>query len=62
MESGGPRTERPSRRGFGTIFIEDGLQHELGTTSRLEYRPEGFRCEITIPRLDHADPEARAAW
>jgi PAS domain S-box-containing protein len=61
-ESGGPRTERPSRRGFGTTFIEDGLQHELGTASRLEFRPEGFRCEISIPRLDPPDPEARAGW
>jgi PAS domain S-box-containing protein len=61
-ESGGPRTERPSRRGFGTTFLEDGLQHELGATSRLEFRPAGLRCEISIPQPDPADPEARAPW
>ncbi len=59
-ESGGPRLAPPSRRGFGTTFIEDGLQHELGTTSRLEFRPDGLRCEIFIPGLDRAAPEARA--
>lgn len=51
-ESGGPSLVPPSRRGFGTTFIEDGLQHELGTPSRIEFRPEGLRCEISVPCLD----------
>jgi two-component sensor histidine kinase len=58
IESGGPRVSRPSRRGFGTTFLEDGLNHELGAAARIEFRPEGLRCEISIPRIDRDEPEA----
>ncbi|MEN8181231.1 MAG: PAS domain S-box protein [Myxococcota bacterium] len=49
VESGGRVLAEPSRRGFGTLFIEEGLEHELGAAVRIEFRPSGLRCEISVP-------------
>lgn len=46
-ESGGPPVQPPTRRGFGTRLIERGMSGELGSEVRLDFRPEGLRCEIT---------------
>ncbi|HET6520013.1 MAG TPA: HWE histidine kinase domain-containing protein [Geminicoccaceae bacterium] len=48
VESGGPPVAPPSRRGFGTRLIERIVAHELGGSSRLEFREEGVRCEVRM--------------
>ncbi len=48
-ESGGPKVSAPSRRGFGTLMVERGLEVELGGAARLEFAPAGVRCEIEFP-------------
>jgi two-component sensor histidine kinase len=59
-ESGGPPVEQPERAGFGTRLVHGVVTHELGGTAKMEFRQEGLRCEIHVPRehvqLDEALP------
>jgi two-component sensor histidine kinase len=56
-ETGGPPTEAPSRRGFGSRLLERGLAAELRGTVALGFPPQGLVCEIDAPApVD--DPEA----
>ena len=48
-EAGGRRSGSPRRKGFGTELLERMLPYSLGARSRLQYRPEGFGCEIELP-------------
>jgi two-component sensor histidine kinase len=48
-EQGGPQVEPPTRRGFGSQLIEFNIAHEFGGEARLDYRPEGLQCVLTIP-------------
>ncbi len=48
-EQDGPSVEMPTRKGFGSQFIERGLAHELEAVVKLDYRREGFVCRIDIP-------------
>jgi PAS domain S-box-containing protein len=46
-ESGGPAVIQPTRRGFGSRLLEEGLVQDLGGETKLDYAPEGVRCEIS---------------
>lgn len=46
-ESGGPPVTPPSRRGFGSRLLEDGLVHDLGGQTKLDYAADGVRCEMS---------------
>ncbi|MGF9763982.1 HWE histidine kinase domain-containing protein [Microvirga sp. 0TCS3.31] len=48
-ENGGPPVAPPSRKGFGSRLIQDGLARELNGEVRLVYRPEGVACTIDVP-------------
>jgi len=48
-ESDGPPVTPPSRRGFGSRVIEQGLAHELGGAVELDYAPSGVVCTIDVP-------------
>jgi two-component sensor histidine kinase len=48
-ENGGPPVSQPSRKGFGSRLIQDGLARELNGEVRLVYRPEGVVCTIDVP-------------
>ena len=49
QERNGPPVTPPSRKGFGSQVLEQGLAHELEGTIRLEYPAEGCVCTIDIP-------------
>lgn len=49
VESGGPTVSSPTRRGLGTILIEEGAAYELGGRVSIEYPPEGVRCLLEFP-------------
>jgi hypothetical protein len=42
----------PLNRGFGTRLIQDSLARELAGQARLDFRPDGLRCEISF----HGEP------
>ncbi|MBB3018618.1 PAS domain S-box-containing protein [Microvirga lupini] len=48
-EHGGPLVAPPSRKGFGSRLIQDGLARELNGEVRLTYQPEGVVCTIDVP-------------
>ena len=48
-EIGGPPVAQPTRRGFGSLLIEQTVRFELKGTSEVRYDPEGFRCRIDLP-------------
>ena len=49
QESGGPPVAPVRGRGFGTDLIERIVAHELKHEVKLDFRPEGVRCVLTIP-------------
>jgi len=46
-ETGGPKVQVPSRKGFGRRIIERMMAHLKGTT-RFDWREEGLFCEIAL--------------
>jgi two-component sensor histidine kinase len=48
IERGGPSVSKPSRRGFGTRFIQDVLAADSGWTIRLDYVHTGLQCRMLI--------------
>ena len=47
QESGGPRVETPTRKGFGSLLLEQALKSELGRAS-LEFLPDGVVCTVEL--------------
>ena len=45
IEQDGPPVSPPQRRGFGSRLIEGSIAAELGGGARLDYAPEGLRCD-----------------
>jgi two-component sensor histidine kinase len=37
------------RKGFGSRLIERALAGDFGGEVRMDYAPEGLRCELTAP-------------
>ena len=50
VERGGPPVTPPTRRGFGSVLIEQSLSHALGGTSDIEYRPEGLWAQFRFKK------------
>jgi two-component sensor histidine kinase len=48
-ESGGPPITQPPAPGFGTELIKGGIAYELHGEARIEFKPEGVCCTMTIP-------------
>jgi len=42
----------PQRRGFGSLLIEHVLADDFQGKVDIDYRPEGFRCEL-VTRLSN---------
>jgi two-component sensor histidine kinase len=49
IERGGPPMEAPSRRGFGSVLIEESVRRGLGGEAVREFAPEGFRYRMNVP-------------
>ncbi|WP_158283957.1 HWE histidine kinase domain-containing protein [Azospirillum sp. TSO22-1] len=48
-ERDGPPVAPPTRRGFGSRVIEQGLAYDLNGSIQLAFEPEGVRCAISVP-------------
>jgi two-component sensor histidine kinase len=46
-ETGGPSVVPPTRRGFGSILLEQVTGRELGGTAQIDFRPDGVRARLT---------------
>lgn len=54
QEIGGPPVTPPSRRGFGTRLIEQGLHRDLEGSVKMQFAPEGAICVIEAPLVQNA--------
>jgi two-component sensor histidine kinase len=56
-EAGAPAVAEPSRRGFGSVLIEQSLRELRGTVT-MAYEPGGLVCTFDIPldALEHRAP------
>ncbi|MFC5436954.1 chemotaxis protein CheB [Rhodanobacter umsongensis] len=48
-ETGGPKVAPPTRRGFGSRLIGEGLPYELDGEVTLKFSREGVTCVIDVP-------------
>jgi two-component system CheB/CheR fusion protein len=48
-ETGGPEVVTPTRRGFGTRLINEGVPYELDGEVTLAFPPGGVTCTIDVP-------------
>jgi len=48
IESGGPRVDPPTRRGFGRQLIERNIIKDLGGKADLEFMASGLHCSISF--------------
>ncbi|MDP4026754.1 PAS domain S-box protein [Methylobacterium sp. NEAU 140] len=48
-ERGGPLVAPPTRKGFGSRFIQRALATQVGGELSLDYPPEGVVCTLTAP-------------
>jgi two-component sensor histidine kinase len=60
-ETGGPAVAPPTRRGFGTRLLVDGLSRDLGGTTTLTFGPDGVCFEITAA-LGETDADDAIGW
>lgn len=58
-ERGGPLVKPPTRRGFGSKMLETIMQ--MKGKIQLDWRPDGLRCEITLPGAGAGNSTALAA-
>lgn len=59
-ELGGPPVKPPAHQGFGTRVIDRMIRGQLKGEARFDWRAEGLRCEITLPKI-HSVASAEAA-
>lgn len=48
-EEGGPPCLAPTKRGFGSVLIEQAARADLQAKVERDFRPEGLVCRISIP-------------
>jgi PAS domain S-box-containing protein len=64
LETGGPMTTPPDKRGFGMTLIEDVVGRELGGRATVEYKRSGVTAMIHAAAdalIDEPEPEPEAA-
>jgi PAS domain S-box-containing protein len=49
VETGGPATAEPKRRGFGRRLIERNITGDLGGRVEMSFAPTGLQCSLAIP-------------
>jgi PAS domain S-box-containing protein len=59
-ERGGPAVVAPSRRGFGSVILED-MAKSAGDQIELEYLPEGLRYQLRTPLATITPPRDTSA-
>jgi two-component sensor histidine kinase len=52
-ETGGPRVEKPTTRGFGTRSVIASIESQLGGKAEFDWHPEGLVCRLSVPLSPH---------
>jgi two-component sensor histidine kinase len=61
IESGGPRVEPPTRKGFGSRLIETALATEFEGAATVDYALSGVTCSISVPLAAIQQDDPRSA-
>ncbi|MFO1075606.1 MAG: HWE histidine kinase domain-containing protein [Geminicoccaceae bacterium] len=48
-ETGGPPVTPPTRQGFGTVLVTQGVRHQHRGEIEVSWRPEGLLCRLRVP-------------
>ena len=49
IETGGPPTAEPARLGFGLTIVRSSIEAQFRGGVSYDWRPEGLRCQLSIP-------------
>jgi len=60
-ETGGPPVRPPASQGYGTRVIGASIERQLGGRVVFEWRPEGLKCTLSIPRSEEMEKTERMA-
>ena len=58
-ETAGPRVEKPTRRGFGTLLVERLATNDLHGEAKIDYEPTGLRCTLRLPWSANVGPSRK---
>jgi two-component sensor histidine kinase/response regulator RpfG family c-di-GMP phosphodiesterase len=58
IETGGPPAAPPSSLGFGLSIVRSSIEAQFRGDVVYDWRPEGLRCRLTIPRAQIVNPDA----
>ena len=56
-ETGGPPARPPSSLGFGLSIVRSSIEAQFRGGVEYDWRPEGLRCRLVIPRAQIVNPE-----
>jgi len=56
-ETGGPPVQKPGAPGFGTRIITASIERQLCGKTLFDWRPDGLRCELTVPRNEKTEQQ-----
>jgi two-component sensor histidine kinase/response regulator RpfG family c-di-GMP phosphodiesterase len=56
-ETGGPPAKPPSSLGFGLSIVRSSIEAQFRGGVEYDWRPEGLRCRLLIPRAQIVTPE-----
>lgn len=59
-ETGGPRVETPTRKGFGSTIIDRSVPYDLGGTAEMDFDPRGVCATFSIPARHLSEPKGMA--
>src|SRR5204863_8950417 len=57
LETGGPPAAPPSSLGFGLSIVRSSIEAQFRGGVVYDWRPEGLRCRLLIPRAQIVNPE-----
>ena len=57
VETGGPPAAPPSSLGFGLSIVRSSIEAQFRGGVVYDWRPEGLRCRLVIPRAQIVNPE-----
>jgi two-component sensor histidine kinase/DNA-binding response OmpR family regulator len=61
IETGGPPVRPPESQGYGTRIIAASVERQLGGHVVFDWRPEGLKCTLSIPRREKTEMAERVA-
>ena len=63
VETGGPPVEAPDCHGYGSKVITAAIERQLGGCTSFDWKPEGLRCTLSVPRSDTIERwESAGPW